>query len=171
MTCRKVQALSIIPSTTRKTSGSRHKIFISGCVSLDLYAHASLTPPHQTIVIRPLIFPSLPSSLGITSNRATLTSQGSCSSHPDLPLISIVFLFFCCFAHKDSPPDFEAESWEQCIAFAVWAPLQLHRSAACNPILHSVLLCWGDSTLPLPPLLPALSVSFLLHAVRLEAFP
>lgn len=60
-------------------------------MSLDHYAHASLTPPHQPIVIRPLIFPSRPSSLGITSTRATLTSQGSCSSHPDLPLISIDF--------------------------------------------------------------------------------
>lgn len=121
--------------------------------------HTRHSLPHtQIIVIRPLIFPSLPSSLGMTSNRATLTSQGSCSSHTGFN-INWFFFFSCCFAHKDSPTDFWVESGEQCIAFSVRAPLQLHRPAACNPILHLVLLCWGDSTLLLPSLAPCL-VSF-----------
>lgn len=33
-------------------------------------------------------------------------------------------------------------------------PPQLHRPAACNPILHSVLLCWSDSPLLRPPRSP-----------------
>lgn len=62
------------------------------CVYFSLRYLVNYAHP-QTVVIRPLIFPSLPGSPGVISNRAALTSRGSCSSHRGSPLISIDFFF------------------------------------------------------------------------------
>lgn len=133
--------------------------------------HTRHSLPHtQIIVIRPLIFPSLPSSLGMTSNRATLTSQGSCSSHTGF---NINWFFFSPAASlirilrriselspgsnvslSQSGRLYNYTGQQRAIQFFTW-----FSSAEVIPPSFS------------PPSLPVLSVSFLLHAVRLEAFP
>lgn len=90
-----------------------HSILICGCMHIyfflrfsERYAHTSHTcQTHtQTLVIRPLIFCSLPGSPGMISNRAAMT--GSCSSYRGSPFNINWFFFFSflwCFTHKDSP--------------------------------------------------------------------
>lgn len=88
--------------------GFMYILFFSAAVLASLCTHVTHSPTHTAAVIRPLIFPSLPGSPGVISNRAALTSPGSCSSHRGSPLISIdffFFLFFCCFTHKNSPAE------------------------------------------------------------------
>lgn len=142
---------------------------MAACLRIIMHSCQS---PTQTIVIRPLIFPSLPSSLGMTSNGAVLTSQGSCSSHIRSPLISIDFFF----SSTASLVRILQQISKLSVGSKVWLsqPGRLHNYTGQRRAIQFFTWFSSAEVIPLSVALPVpafSSVSLLLPVVGLKAFP